>query len=296
MKIGIDLGGTKIAGIALDDVGDVLAYERIEAAAQDYELTLHKIKALVGSLEEKTGQSGTVGIGTPGAISPATGLMRNSNSACLNGKPLDQDLMQALGREIRMANDADCFALSEAVDGAAAGATSVFGVIIGTGVGGGLVINGKLVSGPNAIAGEWGHNPLPYPTDDERPGHDCYCGKSGCVETFLSGPGMAEHFEKQTGRRLTAKEIIAAVQDDNEAANTLDLYCDRLARALSVVINIVDPEVIVLGGGLSNIDALYQQVPKRWSEYVFSDVVRTKLEKHHHGDDSGVRGAANLYG
>lgn len=295
IKIGIDLGGTKIAAIALDSMGRTLAYERVDAAAHDYGLTLDKIRALVERIERQTGQRGSIGIGTPGAVSPQSGLMRNSNSACLNGQPLDQDLMQLLGREIRMANDADCFALSEAVDGAAAGATSVFGVIIGTGVGGGLVIQGKLVNGPNAIAGEWGHNPLPYMDDQEHPGNPCYCGKSGCIETFLSGPGMARHFALRTGRELTAREIVAAVADEQDAADALQRYCDRLARALSVVINIVDPEVVVLGGGLSNIDALYEQVPRYWQEYVFSDVVRTQLVKHRHGDDSGVRGAANLY-
>lgn len=295
MRIGIDLGGTKIAGIALDDEDNTLTYERIPAASQDYELTLRKIVQMVKLLESKAGQAATIGIGTPGAISPTTGLMRNSNSAYLNLKPVDRDLEEALGRPVRLRNDADCFALSEATDGAAAGAHSVFGVIIGTGVGGGLVFNGQLVTGANAVAGEWGHCPLPYARDDERPGLDCYCGHSGCIETFLSGPGMAIHYRNSGGQALTAREIIAQADRNPLAAVALDTYIERLARALSVVINIFDPEIIVLGGGLSNIDALYERVPRHWGEYVFSDSVQTRLVKNLHGDDSGVRGAAGLY-
>ncbi len=295
MRIGIDLGGTKIAGIALDDDDNTLAYERIPASSQDYGLTLRKIVQLVGLLESKAGRATAIGIGTPGAISPATGLMRNSNSACLNLRPLDRDLEAVLGRPLRLRNDADCFALSEATSGAAAGAHSVFGVIIGTGVGGGLVFNGQLVTGPNAISGEWGHCPLPYARDDERPGAACYCGHSGCIETFLSGPGMAMLYRNSGGGALTAREIIVQAGSDPLAAEVLDNYIDRLARALSVVINIFDPEIIVLGGGLSNIDTLYERTPLRWGEYVFSDSVQTRLVKNLHGDDSGVRGAAALY-
>lgn len=295
MQIGIDLGGTKIAGIALSDKGEVLAYERVETPEDDYAAMLKAVVDLVSGLESSSGQQGTVGIGTPGALSPTTGLMRNSNSTCLNGKPLDQDIVRALGREIRMANDADCFALSEATDGAAAGAASVFGVILGTGVGGGIVVDGHLLSGPNAIAGEWGHNPLPYRQDDERPGNPCYCGKSGCVETFLSGPGMERHHEAATGSFRSSRDIVRSAGSDMAARQSLEQYIDRLARALSVVINIVDPEVIVLGGGMSNIEALYEGVPRRWGDTVFSDTVRTRLVRHYHGDDSGVRGAARLW-
>ncbi len=295
MRIGIDLGGTKIAGIALDDDGNTLAYERIPASPQDYGLALRKIAQMVELLESKTGQPATIGIGAPGSISPTTALMRNSNSACLNLKPMDRDLEEALGRPFRMRNDADCFALSEATDGAAAGARSVFGVILGTGVGGGLIFKGQLITGPNAVAGEWGHCPLPYAHDDERPGLLCYCGHSGCVETFLSGPGMAIHYRNSSGEELTAREIIAQADNNSLAAEALNIYVDRLARALSVVINIFDPEVIVLGGGLSNIDILYDQVPQHWGKYVFSDSVRTSLVRNLHGDDSGVRGAAGLY-
>lgn len=296
MRIGIDLGGTKIAGIALDDDGQVLAYERIPAASTDYDLTMKKLRELIDGLESQAGQQATIGIGTPGAISPSTGLMRNSNSACLNGKRFDVDLRAALGREFRMANDADCFALSEATDGAAAGAGSVFGVILGTGVGGGLVINGKLLVGPNAVTGEWGHNPLPFMTTDEAPGHDCYCGKQGCVETFLSGPGMARHYAEAFGHELATHEIVINARNGEPNCElVLEQYLDRLARALAVVINIVDPEVIVLGGGMSNIDELYDGVPRYWGRYIFSDGVKTRLVKHQHGDDSGVRGAANLW-
>ncbi len=295
MRIGIDLGGTKIAGIVLDDDGNAQAYERIPAAPEDYGLTLHKIVRMVEWLESKVGCSATVGIGTPGAISPTTRLMRNSNSACLNLKPVGRDIEKALGRPFRLRNDADCFAVSEATDGAAAGARSVFGVIIGTGVGGGLVFDGQLITGPNAIAGEWGHCSLPLARDDERPGIPCYCGHSGCIETFLSGPGMAIHYRDSGGEQLTAAEIMAQVRNNPLAAEALDIYIDRLARSLSIVINIFDPEVIVLGGGLSNIETLYERVPECWGEYIFSDNVQTRLVRNLHGDDSGVRGAAALY-
>jgi len=295
MRIGIDLGGTKIAGIALGDDGEELAYERLPAVSQDYEATIARIIELIDALEAQAGQQGSIGIGTPGAISPTSGQMRNSNSVCLNGMPFDRDLRRALGRDFRMANDADCFALSEAVDGAAQGASSVFGVIIGTGVGGGFVINGKLLTGPNAVTGEWGHNPLPYMDHDERPGDPCYCGKHGCVETFVSGPGLQAHHARRAGQHLSSIDIVRLADTDESARNSLDIYINQLARALSVVINIVDPEVIVLGGGMSNIDELYEAVPKAWGDWVFSDAVRTRLVKHRHGDDSGVRGAACLW-
>ena len=294
LRIGIDLGGTKISGIVLDAQGKVLAYERLPTPSGDYQGTLHTIAGLVRLLQSATMSADTIGIGTPGALSPTTGLMRNSNSTCLNGMPLQQDLQGILGRDIQIANDADCFALSEASDGAGRGAASVFGVILGTGVGGGLVINGHLLQGPNAITGEWGHNPLPWMTPDEYPGNTCYCGQLGCIETFLSGPAMQAHHQHYENEQASSHEIVAMADNDTAARHTLDRYIDQLARALAGVINLVDPEVIVLGGGMSNIDQLYEQVPMRWSKYVFSDAVGTRLVKHLHGDDSGVRGAAWL--
>lgn len=294
MRIGIDLGGTKISGIVLDSAGKQQAYERVATPVGDYRQTLRAIVDLIAQLEQETATAQSIGIGTPGALSPATGLMRNSNSTCLNGMPLKQDIETLLGRTIQMSNDADCFALSEASDGAAGDASTVFGVILGTGVGGGLVINGQLVNGANAIAGEWGHNPLPWQTSDEYPGLPCYCGKRGCIETFLSGPGMQKHYFNLTGKKLNVEEIIKQSAINPDAKKSLQQYVDRLARSLAGVINIVDPEVIVLGGGLSNIDILYEAVPLQWGKYVFSDVVTTKLVKNQFGDDSGVRGAAWL--
>ena len=294
MMLGIDLGGTKISGIVLDQAGVTLAYQRVATPAGDYQATLQSIADLVAALERDAGKACSIGVGTPGAISPATGKLRNSNSVCLNAMPLKADLEQLLGRPIFMANDADCFTLSEATNGAAADADSVFGVILGTGTGGGLVINGRLVVGKNAIAGEWGHNPLPWMTACEYPGESCYCGKQGCIETFLSGPAMQRHYTMTYGGELDARAIASQDEHDENAAVFMTLYVDRLARALANVINIVDPEIIVLGGGLSNIDLLYDQVPLVWGKYVFSDVVATRLVKHVHGDDSGVRGAAQL--
>ncbi len=296
MRIGIDLGGTKIEGIALDEKGEVLIRHRIDTPAGDYEQTLNAIAGIVGFIEQHTGKTGTVGIGTPGAISPATGLLRNSNSVCMNGRTVKQDLEQKLQREVRMTNDANCFALSEATDGAAKGAEVVFGVIIGTGTGAGVVVNGHVLTGPNAIAGEWGHNPLPWPNQDELPGPPCYCGKQGCIETFLSGPGFSAAYEQQTGHCRSAKDIVAlATQGDREAERCLQQYEDRLARALAHVINILDPDVVVLGGGMSNIARLYERVPRIWGRYVFSDVVNTRLVAPMYGDSSGVRGAAWLW-
>lgn len=237
-----------------------------------------------------------MGIGTPGSISPMTGFMRNSNSTCLNGKPFVQDLQNQLQREIRISNDANCFALSEAVDGVAKGASVVFGVIIGTGVGGGIVINQQPLMGVNAIAGEWGHNPLPWATQDEQQGYDCYCGQQGCIETFLSGTGLERHYQKETGQQHSAKEVVEMSEQGNAiCSQLLSDYEERLAKALAHVINILDPDVIVLGGGMSNVNRLYENVPKKWEKYVFSDVVMTRLVAAKYGDSSGVRGAAWLW-
>jgi len=289
-RIGIDLGGTKIEGVTLQEDGRLDQRLRVDTPQNDYSATLQAIADLVETLDP--GGNTPVGIATPGALSPATGLLRNSNSVCLNGHPIQQHLQEKLQRQVRIANDADCFALSEASDGAAAGATSVFGVIIGTGTGGGIVVDGKLLAGPNAIAGEWGHNPLPWPRPLELPGPACYCGKYGCIETWLSGPGMT----RDHGEGFTGIEIVSAAEaGDPRAMRTLDRYFDRMARALASIINILDPEVIVLGGGLSNIGALYHEVPKRLSHYVFSDTVLTRLVPPKHGDSSGVRGAAWLW-
>lgn len=295
-RIGVDLGGTKIEAIALDSRGSVLLRHRIQTPASDAEATISAIRDLVLAVEAKLGGRGTVGVGTPGALSPVSGLLRNSNSTCLNGLPLDRLIATALDREIRIANDANCFALSEAADGAAAGAPTVFGVILGTGVGGGIVIDGKLLIGRHGIGGEWGHNPLPWPLDAERPGPRCYCGRRGCIERFLSGPAMAEDHLAITGETWTAQEIAArAAAGSGPAQATVDRYVDRLARGLAHVMNLVDPDVIVLGGGLSNLALLYEAVPARWGRYVFSDAVATRLVPPAHGDSSGVRGAAWLW-
>lgn len=296
MRIGIDFGGSKIEGIALNADGETLLRHRVATPLAGYGACLRIITGLVNQMEAQTGLTATVGIGIPGAISNATGTVKNANSTWLNGKPFERDLSQALQRPVRIANDADCFTLSEATDGAGMGAESVFGVIIGTGCGGGIVISGKLLCGPNAIAGEWGHNPLPWPGAAETPGPPCYCGKHGCIETFLSGPGFsARHFERYA-ELLQAPEIAAnAEAGDANAAFSLDQYADRMARALATVINILDPGVIVLGGGLSNIEALYPRVPELWKKYVFSDRVDTQLVRNQHGDSSGVRGAAWLW-
>lgn len=292
IRIGIDLGGTKTEIAAFDADGAQLLRKREHTPSNDYAATQALIARLVADTVETLNEPCSIGIGTPGAPSPTTGLMRNSNSTCLNNQPLKQDLEKLLGREVRIANDADCFALSEAHDGSAAGAKSVFGVIIGTGVGGGIVINGHILTGPNAITGEWGHNSLPWPSDGERPGPLCYCGKHGCIETFLSGPGMAHDY---AGAAIDAAQIVARAAHEAHANDTLARYEERLARALASVINVLDPEVIVLGGGLSNIVRLYENVPKLWGSWVFSDVIRTRLVRNKHGDSSGVRGAAWLW-
>ncbi|MDP6475479.1 MAG: ROK family protein [Alphaproteobacteria bacterium] len=301
MRIGIDLGGTKIEAIALGDNGETLARRRTSSPQGDYEATLAAIRGLLAAVEGEAGGRGSIGVATPGALSPASGLIVNSNSHWLIGRPLAKDLQSRLGRPVRLANDADCFALSEAVDGAACGAYSVFGVILGTGVGGGIVIDGRLLRGANAIAGEWGHNPLPWPVDDERPGPPCYCGRRGCIETFLSGPGLARDHATSIGATSTGASMAgadiaaAAAAGDGSCRATMARFETRLAKALASVINVIDPEVIVLGGGVSNIERLYQNLPGLWGEYVFSDSVRTRLAAARHGDSSGVRGAAWLW-
>lgn len=295
MRIGIDLGGTKIEAIALSHDGDVLLRHRVDTPAGKYEDSVEAIAVLVEKTEEELGQQCSVGIGIPGAISPATGLVKNANSTRLIGHPLDMDLQRRLGRPVRITNDANCFAISEASDGAAAGASVVFGVIIGTGTGGGIVVDGKPLNGPNAIAGEWGHNPLPWPSQEEQES-PCYCGRYGCVETWLSGPGFARDHFNRSGQQLTAQEIVALAGQGNEQAEaSLQHYEHRMARGLAAVINLLDPDVIVLGGGMSNVQRLYENVPKLWDGYVFSDRVDTKLVQNKHGDSSGVRGAAWLW-
>jgi len=296
MRIGIDLGGTKIEAIALDNSGVELYRQRIDTPQGDYRETVEAIVTLVQVLEAETRQTGTVGIGIPGAISPATNLIKNANSTWLIGKPLHNDLEHALSRPVRIENDANCFVVSEATDGAARSFDVVFGVIIGTGTGGGIYVRGKEITGTNAIAGEWGHNPLPWPTPDEYPGHECYCGKLGCIETWLSGPGFSKDHQMHGGKGNTARDIVLLAEQGDETANTSLLrYEDRMARALATVINIIDPDVIVLGGGMSNVTRLYSNVPKLWGEYVFSDQVITRLVPPLHGDSSGVRGAAWLW-
>jgi fructokinase len=298
MRIGIDLGGTKIEGLVLDGDGTERARRRVATPDGAYVDTVQAIVDLVTELETQAGATCSVGIGHPGAISPATGLIKNANSTRLNGQPLRADLERRLEREVRLQNDANCLAVSEASDGAAAGRGIVFGVILGTGVGGGVVIDGRPLTGAQAIAGEWGHNPLPHPRDDERPGLRCYCGRTGCIETWLSGPRLQAEFERRTGRTLRATDVAeAALAGDAAAVEQMEIYCDRLARALSVVINIIDPHAIVLGGGLSRMSLLYDRVPELWKKYVFSepDLIVTKLVPPRFGDSSGVRGAAWLW-
>jgi len=295
MKFGIDLGGTKIEIIALDDAGTELLRHRVPTPQGDYFETLQAIAALVRDAEAELGQRGSVGIGTPGSLSRATGCLKNSNSVALNGQPILQDIEALLQRPVKISNDANCFALSEATDGAATGAEVVFGVILGTGVGAGIVVDGQVLAGPNGIAGEWGHNPLPWPEPHELPGPPCYCGKQGCIETFLSGPGMMKQHQLETGEALNSKEIVQRAKQGNAACeHSLQTYENRLARGLAHVINILDPDVIVLGGGMSNIERLYANVPALWGQWVFSDRVDTRLVKNMHGDSSGVRGAAWL--
>jgi fructokinase len=301
LRIGIDLGGTKTEIIALDSEGRERMRRRLPTPRDDYDAILQVVAQLVTEAERECGVAAgeaSVGIGTPGSLSRATGLLRGSNSVCLNGMPVKRDLESRLGRTIALGNDANCFALSEATDGAGRGAGIVFGVILGTGVGGGIVVNGRVLEGRNAISGEWGHNPLPWPNDDERPGAACFCGQHGCVETWLSGPGLVrDHHAHGAGETLAAETIVERAYDGDPACDaTLVRYENRLARALAHVINIVDPDVIVLGGGLSNVDRWYKSVPGLWTRWVFSDRVDTELVRHVHGDSSGVRGAAWLPG
>jgi fructokinase len=295
MRIGIDLGGTKIEIICLDKAGNTLLRRRVATPAGDYQATLDTLAQLIHKSETELQQTGSVGIGIPGAISPHSGLVKNANSTCLIGQPLDRDLEQLLRRPVRISNDANCFTVSEASDGAAAGADVVFGVILGTGVGGGITIHGRLLEGPNAIAGEWGHNPMPWPQQDEQLS-DCYCGRFGCIETWLSGPGFIRDHQHHGGQGQNGQAIMQQVEAGNEiAVASIERYEQRLARALASVINILDPDVIVLGGGISNIKRLYENVPKLWDQFVFSDHVTTRLVQNMHGDSSGVRGAAWLW-
>ncbi|HEX3273330.1 MAG TPA: ROK family protein [Gemmatimonadales bacterium] len=296
MEIGIDLGGTKTEGIGLEGER-VVAPPRRMATPPDYRGTLDTIVRLVHAIEGETGRAGTVGVGIPGTVSRATGLVKNANSTWLIGRPLLTDLEARLGRPVRVANDADCFALSEAIDGAGQGADTVFGVILGTGVGGGIVIHRRVHGGPNQIAGEWGHNPLPWMTDDERAAAPpCYCGKAGCVETFLSGPGLERDYARHAGKPRSAPDIVRAwAEGERHAVRALERYRDRLARALAGVLNLLDPDVVVLGGGMSNLPGLADGVTAALPAHVFSDRVATRIVVNRHGDSSGVRGAAWLW-
>jgi len=297
MHLGVDLGGTKIEIIAMDSKSSTLLRERCPTPQGDYSKTLDSICQLVHQAEQKLNKTGTLGIGIPGCISAETGLVKNANSTCLIGKPLKEDLEKRLQRSINIANDADCFVLSEAIDGAAAQYNNVFGIILGTGVGGGIVINKHIINGPNSITGEWGHNALPWLTESDSV-TPCYCGKKGCIETFLSGPGMSKQYgilNKKTPSALNPEDIFILSQADQKlATDCVNQYIDQLARSLASVINILDPEVIVFGGGLSNIDRLYAPVTHKLADYIFSDTVNTKIVKAHYGDSSGVRGAAWL--
>jgi fructokinase len=296
MRIGIDLGGTKIEALAIDDQGVELARYRIDTPRDDYDATIMAMAGLVRRLEQETGRTGTVGAGIPGSISRITGLVKNSNSTWLNGRPLDKDLALALGREVRVANDANCFAVSEATDGAAAGERVVFGVILGTGCGGGVAIGGRVHNGPNGVAGEWGHNPLPWPRPEENPGPACYCGKRGCMEMWVSGTGLALDYKTVTGRVRTSPEIVSDFEaGDAEAVGAMKRFEDRLARGLAQVIDILDPDVIVIGGGVSRVEHIYRELPKKLPAYVFGGEVSTPVLQAKYGDSSGVRGAAWLW-
>ena len=296
LRLGIDLGGTKIAAVVLDDDGHVAWHDRVDTPRHDYGATVQALVALVRAAESHVGASCSVGVGMPGALSPSTGLVKNANSTWLNGRSFKRDLEAELGRVVRCANDANCLVVSEAADGAAADAHLVFGVILGTGVGGGIVAGGTLVTGPNAVAGEWGHNPLPWPTSGEAPGPACYCGRRGCIETFLSGPALTADYRTRGGDALTGERIVAlAAAGDGRAADVLAAWHGRLARALATVVNMLDPDAIVVGGGLSRIGSIYDDVPRLWNEWVFSDTVTTRLVPAAHGDSSGVRGAAWLW-
>ncbi|HUO92434.1 MAG TPA: ROK family protein [Rhizomicrobium sp.] len=296
MRIGIDLGGTKIELVALSSGGDVLWRERVPTPKGDYEATVLTIRDLVLRAEAQLGERGSVGVAIPGAISARTGLVKNANSTQLIGHPLDKDLGAAIGRPVRVENDADCFTLSEATDGAGRGARVVFGIIAGTGVGGGIAIDGQTLGGANGIAGEWGHNPLPALTHAEIPGPVCYCGKHGCVETWLSGPALARQYAEATGSTMIATDVAEAAESGDRAAQgVMEKYFDRFARCMAVVVNILDPDVIVIGGGLSKIDALYRELPERSMRYAFTPEGPIRVVKNVHGDSSGVRGAAWLW-
>ncbi len=296
MRIGVDFGGTKIEAVVLDSRGEVMTRARV-ANPGNYRGALEAVSALVSKVEDDAGAQGRpVGVGMPGSLSPATGRVRNSNSVWLNDQPFFEDLKAALGRPVRVANDANCFALSEATDGAGAGAKVVFGVILGTGCGGGVVVDGRLIEGVNGIGGEWGHIPLPWPSADESKSVTCWCGRPLCLETWLSGSGLARWGSDVMGRKMRGEEIVAAAAaGDAKALQCMDLHADRLARALAVVMDILDPDVIVLGGGLSNVAAIYEATFTKLPPYVFSDVIKTRLVKNVHGDSSGVRGAAWLW-
>ena len=305
MRIGIDLGGSKIEGIALDASVEV-ARRRVPTPRDDYHATIAAVHRLIGDLEAAAGERGTIGVGIPGTISPATQLVKNANSVWLIGRPLQIDLEGALGRPVRIANDANCFAASEATDGAAANADVVFAVIVGTGTGAGIAVRGSVLTGPHGIAGEWGHNSMPWPEPGEWPGPSCYCGKTGCIETFLSGPGLSSDFTRANGESAadravpTAEEVVRRASEGEAAAEAaLQRYERRMARALASIINVLDPDVIVLGGGMSNVSRLYDNVPRHWPDFVFArgltEPVRTRLVRPAHGDSSGVRGAAWLW-
>ena len=296
IRIGVDFGGTKIEVAALADDGRIVGRKR-DANPGEYGAAVERVTALIGEVEAEAGaKAKAVGMGVPGSVSPKTGRLRNANSTWLNGKPFREDLEKSLGRPFRLANDANCFALSEASDGAAAGAGVVFGVIIGTGCGGGVVVNGKALDGVNGIAGEWGHIPLPWASGVEVPGHVCWCGRPNCLETWVAGSGFVADYQRATGRKLPGADISKAAEaGEPEAVAALDRYVDRLGRALAVVCDILDPDVIVLGGGMSNVEALYTRVPEVTARWAFSDVFETQIVQAKHGDSSGVRGAAWLW-
>jgi fructokinase len=296
VRIGVDLGGTKIEIIALDDTGTPVLRRRVPTPVGDYSGTIRAIAELVRGAQSQIGSVASVGIATPGALSPQTGLLRNSNSVVLNGKPLARDLTAALEQSVRLENDANCLAISEATDGAGAGSRVVFAAILGTGVGGGIVVEGRILTGLNRIGGEWGHNPLPWATEDERPGYGCYCGKFGCIETFLSGAGLAREYFSLSQKELPPAQIAEAEQSgEPDAVKSLAAYQARLARSLAALVNILDPDVIVVGGGISNINTLYSGLTDLIGQHAFSDLIKTKVVKAAHGDSSGVRGAAWLW-
>lgn len=295
MLLGVDFGGTKVEIAALEDDGRMILRRRRATPRGDYAQSVALVASMVREVEDELGRRGAVGIGVPGALS-ASGLVKNANSVWLNGRPFDRDLETALGRPVRMENDANCFALSEALDGAGAGAELVFGVILGTGCGGGAVAQGRLIRGRNRIAGEWGHNPLPWPAADEYPGPACWCGKTGCLETWISGPGLAADHARRTGQALSAERVVDAMRaGDPSARATFERYRDRLARGLAHVANLLDPDVFVLGGGLSLIPELYVDLSERVGVWAFSDVYSVRIVPNAHGDSSGVRGAARLW-